>query len=112
MLEKRVRSRCQSHVLQMIPPSSFTSFCELGKRLLRAAAAADESAEWATAWNAEVEVSFHGGESKLDRLEPFELTKASCTLDRHSSPRRRSSTTCDACGRFTATFQPSSDPLW
>ncbi|KWU47557.1 hypothetical protein RHOSPDRAFT_24035 [Rhodotorula sp. JG-1b] len=58
LLEKRVRSRCQSHVLQMIPPSSFTSFCELGKRLLRAAAVADESAEWATAWNTEVEAFF------------------------------------------------------
>lgn len=49
----------------MIPASSFTSFCELGKRLLRAAAATDEAAEWATAWNAEVEVSFRGGKSNL-----------------------------------------------
>lgn len=60
LLEKRVRSRCQSNVLQMIPPSSFISFCDLGKRLLRVSAAATaEEAEngWATAWNAEVEVS-------------------------------------------------------
>ncbi|GAA5866473.1 hypothetical protein JCM3774_004695 [Rhodotorula dairenensis] len=59
LLEKRVRSRCQSHVLQMIPPSSFTSFCELGKRLLRVPASADKAAaKWATAWNAEVEAFF------------------------------------------------------
>ena len=68
MLEKRVRSRCQSHVLQMIPPSSFTSFCELGKRLLRAAAVSDESAEWATAWNTEVEVSSAAGDESLSHL--------------------------------------------
>ncbi|GAA5986486.1 hypothetical protein JCM10908_003771 [Rhodotorula pacifica] len=61
LLEKRVRSRCQSHVLQMIPPSSFTSFCDRGKRLLRAAE--DEEADWATAWNAEVEHFF--GEKKV-----------------------------------------------
>lgn len=63
LLEKRVRSRCQSHVLQMMPHSSFTSFCELATRLLRADERAwelvrgEEGKAWAARWNAEVDVS-------------------------------------------------------
>ncbi|GAA5994253.1 origin recognition complex subunit 4 [Rhodotorula paludigena] len=61
LLEKRVRSRCQSHVLQMIPPSNFTAFCDLAKRLLGADPRAwelergEEGREWAESWNEEVE---------------------------------------------------------
>ncbi|GAA6051251.1 hypothetical protein JCM3770_005896 [Rhodotorula araucariae] len=61
LLEKRVRSRCQSHVLQMIPRSSFTAFGELAARLLRADERAwelvrgREGKEWASDWNREVE---------------------------------------------------------
>lgn len=63
LLEKRVRSRCQSHVLQMIPPSNFTAFCDLAKRLLGADPRAwelergEEGRQWAESWNEEVEVS-------------------------------------------------------
>jgi hypothetical protein len=63
LLEKRVRSRCQSHVLQLIPPSSFSAFTDLAKRLLRAdehvweEKKGQEGREWAETWNAEVEVS-------------------------------------------------------
>ncbi|BGP31245.1 origin recognition complex subunit 4 [Rhodotorula toruloides] len=61
LLEKRVRSRCQSHVLQLIPPSSFSAFTDLAKRLLRAdeevweERKGGEGREWAERWNAEVE---------------------------------------------------------
>ncbi|EGU12890.1 Origin recognition complex subunit 4 [Rhodotorula toruloides ATCC 204091] len=61
LLEKRVRSRCQSHVLQLIPPSSFSAFTDLAKRLLRSDEEAwkekrgEEGTEWAERWNAEVE---------------------------------------------------------
>ncbi|BGP39151.1 origin recognition complex subunit 4 [Rhodotorula kratochvilovae] len=61
LLEKRVRSRCQSHVLQMIPRSSFTAFGEHAARLLRADERAwelvrgREGKEWAKEWNEEVE---------------------------------------------------------
>jgi hypothetical protein len=63
LLEKRVRSRCQSHVLQLIPPSSFSAFTDLANRLLRAdeevweERKGEEGREWAGRWNAEVEVS-------------------------------------------------------
>ncbi|GAA5959511.1 hypothetical protein JCM21900_004525 [Sporobolomyces salmonicolor] len=61
LLEKRVRSRCQSHVLQMMLPSTFTAFVETGKRLMRADQRAwklvkgEEAGEWAAKWNDEVE---------------------------------------------------------
>ncbi|BGP23889.1 origin recognition complex subunit 4 [Rhodotorula toruloides] len=61
LLEKRVRSRCQSHVLQLIPPSSFTAFTHLAKRLLCAdeqgweEKKGEEGREWAQRWNKEVE---------------------------------------------------------
>ncbi|BGO90768.1 hypothetical protein NBRC10512_002852 [Rhodotorula toruloides] len=61
LLEKRVRSRCQSHVLQLIPPSSFSAFMDLAKRLLRAdervweEKTGEEGREWAGKWNEEVE---------------------------------------------------------
>lgn len=67
LLEKRVRSRCQSHILQMIPPSSFTAFCELGKRLLLVEDQQVAEQDWASAWNAEVEVSFFGFTSRAGR---------------------------------------------
>ncbi|GAA6016073.1 hypothetical protein JCM10207_004433 [Rhodosporidiobolus poonsookiae] len=61
LLEKRVRSRCQSHVLQIMPSSSLTSFTSLGKRLLKADERAwelergVEGKDWAARWNEEVE---------------------------------------------------------
>lgn len=63
LLEKRVRSRCQSHVLQIVPPSSLTAFTALGKRLMRAderaweleCGSGAEGLEWAQEWNEEVE---------------------------------------------------------
>ncbi|GAA5889820.1 hypothetical protein JCM5296_002352 [Sporobolomyces johnsonii] len=61
LLEKRVRSRCQSHVLQVMLPSTFTAFVETGKRLMRADQRAwelvkgEEAGEWAAKWNAEVD---------------------------------------------------------
>ncbi|GAA5970567.1 hypothetical protein JCM11641_007354 [Rhodosporidiobolus odoratus] len=63
LLEKRVRSRCQSHVLQVMPHNSLTAFTELGKRLMRADERAwelergsgDEGKQWAVEWNEEVE---------------------------------------------------------
>ena len=62
LLEKRVRSRCQSHVLQVVPRSSFEGLCAMAARMLRADARAwelvrgEEGKKWAEAWNGEVEV--------------------------------------------------------
>ncbi|GAA5897150.1 hypothetical protein JCM6882_001804 [Rhodosporidiobolus microsporus] len=63
LLEKRVRSRCQSHVLQIMPPSSLSAFTSLGQRLMRADERAwelergsgPEGKQWAKRWNEEVE---------------------------------------------------------
>ncbi|GAA6061173.1 hypothetical protein JCM10212_005759 [Sporobolomyces blumeae] len=63
LLEKRVRSRCQSHVLQMMLPSSLDAFVSLAKRLMQAdehlysfvERRGQNGREWAERWNAEVE---------------------------------------------------------
>ncbi|GAA5892507.1 uncharacterized protein JCM6883_007382 [Sporobolomyces salmoneus] len=61
LLEKRVRSRCQSHVLQMMLPSSLTSFLTLTQNLLSTDSRlwelvkGQQAGEWAKAWNGEVE---------------------------------------------------------
>ncbi|GAA5894431.1 hypothetical protein JCM8208_006236 [Rhodotorula glutinis] len=61
LLEKRVRSRCQSHVLQVVPRSSFEGLCEMAARMLKADVRAwelvrgEEGAAWARGWNGEVE---------------------------------------------------------
>ncbi|GAA5870074.1 hypothetical protein JCM8547_001454 [Rhodosporidiobolus lusitaniae] len=78
LLEKRVRSRCQSHVLQIMPPCSLTAFTDLGKRLMKADERAWElergggpnGREWAERWNAEVEKFWEGKKVKeyMERL--------------------------------------------
>ncbi|GAA5927780.1 origin recognition complex subunit 4 [Sporobolomyces koalae] len=61
LLEKRVRSRCQSHVLQMMLPSSLSDFMSLAKRLMSAdqrlweLVKGAEAGQWASRWNREVE---------------------------------------------------------
>ncbi|GAA6005036.1 hypothetical protein JCM11491_002316 [Sporobolomyces phaffii] len=61
LLEKRVRSRCQSHVLQMMLPSSHSVFTSLAKRLLSTdqrlwhLVKGAEAGQWAQEWNQEVE---------------------------------------------------------
>ncbi|GAA5923778.1 hypothetical protein JCM3775_000504 [Rhodotorula graminis] len=61
LLEKRVRSRCQSHVLQVVPRSSFEALCAMAARMLKADVRAwelvrgEEGAAWARGWNDEVE---------------------------------------------------------
>ncbi|GAA5883860.1 hypothetical protein JCM16303_007421 [Sporobolomyces ruberrimus] len=61
LLEKRVRSRCQSHVLQMMLPSSLTDFLALAERLMTTdqrlweLVKGQEAGIWAQEWNVEVE---------------------------------------------------------
>ncbi|GAA5953539.1 hypothetical protein JCM3765_005067 [Sporobolomyces pararoseus] len=61
LLEKRVRSRCQSHVLQMMLPSSLTDFTALAQRLLSTdqklweLVKGSQAGAWAKQWNVEVE---------------------------------------------------------
>ncbi|GAA5975210.1 hypothetical protein JCM5350_000185 [Sporobolomyces pararoseus] len=61
LLEKRVRSRCQSHVLQMMLPSSFIDFTTLAQRLLSTdqklweLVKGSQAGTWAKEWNVEVE---------------------------------------------------------
>ncbi|GAA6031209.1 hypothetical protein JCM8097_004062 [Rhodosporidiobolus ruineniae] len=78
LLEKRVRSRCQSHVLQVMPSSSLDAFLALAKRLMRAderlweleRGSGSEEHEWAKGWNEAVEVFVEGKkvEEYLERV--------------------------------------------
>ncbi|KAL8290077.1 hypothetical protein RQP46_003016 [Phenoliferia psychrophenolica] len=56
ILEKRVRSRCQSQVYQMVLPNSFSEYLQRTESLLRANAVGDtdEANELADEWNDEV----------------------------------------------------------
>lgn len=61
VLEKRVRSRCQSQVLQMAPDNDLKSFVSLARSLLRVdpvvwAARGTPETRLSLAWNAEVDV--------------------------------------------------------
>ncbi|BGP15161.1 hypothetical protein JCM10213_008699 [Rhodosporidiobolus nylandii] len=72
LLEKRVRSRCQSHVLQVMPSNSLSAFTALGQRLMKADERAwelergsgAEGKAWAEEWNKEVERFW--GEKKVE----------------------------------------------
>ncbi|GAA5823491.1 hypothetical protein JCM11251_000653 [Rhodosporidiobolus azoricus] len=76
LLEKRVRSRCQSHVLQMMPSSSLSSLTSLGKRLMQSDVRAWEltrgegsgEGQWAKKWNDEVE-RFWAGKKVKEYME-------------------------------------------
>lgn len=62
LLEKRVRSRCQSQVLEVVLPKSFPSFISLASSLLQGESglfepSSPESDAFVQAWNDEVEVS-------------------------------------------------------
>lgn len=92
VLEKRVRSRCQSHVLQMAPENNFTTYLDLARSLLRVdvfkfGGKKVTLKKLATAWNAEVDAFLDDQPviCYLNRL--FSLHGANASILRHAFVR-------------------------
>jgi len=69
LLEKRVKSRCQSRILHLLPPSSLDAFVEVGRAALRcdpAAIEGDDGEELARRWARAVDVRAVAAMSRAD----------------------------------------------